>query len=270
MTNEFILTEPWLAALDTTSRRTYALVEDLSPDQLALQSFDKEWNIGQVLSHLGSGAEIGTGLIERALAGETTGLDREMALPIWQRWDAMTPVEQREAWYESDALYRTALASLMALDPEKLEVLRIPFFAGPVTVSVFAGYRLSEQAVHGWDIAVTLDPASAILEPELSLLWERIDGVASRVRDAAVLERLRPQTIAVTLTDLDETYRLDLASELHLVADQRMASASATGTLAGLGEAVLRIVYGRNRPEDEIEISGAVTLGDYRALFPGF
>ena len=30
-----------------------------SPDQLRAQSYDDDWTIAQVLSHLGSGAEIG-------------------------------------------------------------------------------------------------------------------------------------------------------------------------------------------------------------------
>ncbi len=268
MTNEVIVAEPWLAALETSSQRTRALVEDLTEEQLELPSFDREWTIAQVLSHLGSASEIGTILIDRALAGETTAPGRELAVPIWQRWDAMTPLEQREAWYESDARHRAALASLVALGPERLEVLRIPYFAGPLTVTVYAGYRLSEQTVHGWDIAVGLDPAAAIPQPELSLLWDRIDLVASRFRDEATLERLRPQRVADTLTDEDETYRLDLADELHLVADAALDEA--TGSVAGPAETVLRLVYGRNRPIDEIEISGAMTLDDVRSLFPGF
>jgi uncharacterized protein (TIGR03083 family) len=270
MTNEVIAAEPWLAALDTSSERTRALVVDLTEEQLEQQSFDEEWTIAQVLSHLGSGSEIGAILVDRAIAGDPTPVDRELALPIWQRWDAMTPVEQRDAWYIADASHRAALASLIALGAERLEVLRIPFFAGPVTVGVYAGYRLSEQAVHGWDIAVALDPETAIPQPELSLLWDRIDLIATRVRDEDILERLRPQRVAVTLTDRDATYRLDLADELHLVADEHASLDDATGSVTGPAETVLRLVYGRNRPVDKIEISGPIALADYRALFPGF
>jgi uncharacterized protein (TIGR03083 family) len=270
MTDEVIAAEPWLAALDVSSERTRALVVGLTEEQLEMPSFDKEWTIAQVLSHLGSGAEIGAILLDRALVGDSTPMDRELALPIWKRWDAMTPLEQRAAWYEADASHRAALASLVGLGPERLEVLRIPFFAGPVTASVYAGYRLSEQTLHGWDIAVALNPVAVIPLSELSLLWDRIDLIASRVRDEATLERLRPQRVAVTLTDDDATYRLDLTDELHLIADDQAALTDATGTLAGPADAVLRLVYGRNRPADEIEVSGPIGLDDYRALFPGF
>lgn len=270
MTNEVIVAEPWVAALDTSSGRTRALVQGLTEEQLEQQSFDKDWTIAQVLSHLGSGSEIGAILLDRALAGDATPLDRELALPIWQTWDAMTPLEQRDAWYSADASHRAALASLLALGPERLEVLRIPYFAGPVSLATYAGYRLSEQTVHGWDIAVALDPAAVIPQPELSLLWDRIDLIATRVRNETTLEQLRPQRVAVTLTDEDLTYRLELADELHLIADEEVSLADATGSIAGPSETVLRLVYGRNRPVDEVEVSGPIALDDYRALFPGF
>lgn len=38
----------------------------------------------------------------------------------------------------------------------------------------------------------------------------------------------------------------------------------------GAAEAVLRLVYGRHQPTDEVQVSGAVTLTDLKALFPGF
>jgi hypothetical protein len=44
---------PWLDALDTSSKRLSHLVEDLDPSQLQEPSFNAEWSIAQVLSHLG-------------------------------------------------------------------------------------------------------------------------------------------------------------------------------------------------------------------------
>jgi hypothetical protein len=61
--------------------------------------------------------------------------------------------------------------------------------------------------------------------------------------------------------------RLELGDELHLVAD---APTDPAGIVSGRAEALLRLIYGRNRPEDGITATGGVTLEDLRSLFPGF
>ena len=40
--------------------------------------------------------------------------------------------------------------------------------------------------------------------------------------------------------------------------------------MRGSAEAVLRLVYGRSRPQDGLEVTGKVTLDDLRQLFPGY
>jgi hypothetical protein len=66
---------------------------------------------------------------------------------------------------------------------------------GLLSIPAYAGYRLSEQSVHAWDIEVALDPAATIPAPEAELLWERLDLVASRFRDADVLKTARAEAI---------------------------------------------------------------------------
>jgi hypothetical protein len=46
---------------------------------------------------------------------------------------------------------------------------------------------------------------------------------------------------------------------------------SADATIPAPEVAILRLVYGRNRPErDGVTATGSVTLEDLRALFPGY
>jgi hypothetical protein len=59
---------------------------------------------------------------------------------------------------------------------------------------------------------------------------------------------------------------LDQGAELHLDPCEPIVP---TGTVSGSAEALLRLVYGRHRPEDRVTTTGAVTLGDLRSLFPG-
>ncbi|MFD6999898.1 hypothetical protein ACFWA5_27360 [Streptomyces mirabilis] len=42
------------------------------------------------------------------------------------------------------------------------------------------------------------------------------------------------------------------------------------GQLTGPAESALRLVYGRNRPQDPLTATGSISLDDLRTLFPGF
>jgi uncharacterized protein (TIGR03083 family) len=239
-------------------------VDGLSDKELDQPSFADGWSIAQVLSHLGSAAEISTGLLERGIAGDETGPQRETVMPVWQRWDALSGPAQREAWRAADARHLQVLDSL---DAQRRDSVRVPYFAGLLSVPAYAGYRLSEQSVHAWDIEVALDPRAAIPAPEVQLLWERLDLVATRFRDADTLTRLGTRQLTVTLTAPARTMLLDLGAELHLYPCE---PAEPAGTVSGTAEAVLRLVYGRNQDEDGVSVTGSVSLQDMRSLFPGF
>ena len=60
---------PWISALRHSHDRLRAGVEPLGPDQLTQRSYPSEWTIAQVLSHLGSQAEIFGLVLEAGLAG---------------------------------------------------------------------------------------------------------------------------------------------------------------------------------------------------------
>ncbi|HEX6449485.1 MAG TPA: maleylpyruvate isomerase family mycothiol-dependent enzyme [Trebonia sp.] len=255
---------PWLAALNTSSDGLTKIVSGLSDETLARPSFTGGWTIAQVLSHLGSAAEICTGLVRRGIDGDEAPPTADEARPVWQRWDALSARDQREAWFEVDRRHRLLVGSL---SPRQVQSVRIPYFAGLLSVPDYAGYRLSEQSIHGWDIDVALDPAATIPAAQVDLLWERLDVVASRFRDAEILKRLAPRQLAVELTDRDRNARLELDADLHLVPGE---PADPAAIVSGTAEALLRLVYGRNRPEDGVTVAGDISLEDLRSLFPGF
>ncbi|MER7198548.1 hypothetical protein CG723_17385 [Streptomyces sp. CB01635] len=254
----------WHSALHTSSRRLADVVDGLSRKEMDRPSMADGWSIAQVLSHLGGAAEISTGLLGRGIAGDDTGPRREAVTPVWQRWDALSGPAQREEWKAADARH---LQLLDSLDAEQRDSVRVPYFAGLLDVTAYAGYRLSEQSVHAWDIEAALDPLAEIPMPEVHLLWERLDLVATRFRDAATLARLGTRQLTVTLTDTARTLLLDLGAELHLYPCE---PADPVGEVSGTAEAVLRLVYGRNRDQDDVSVTGSVTPADLRSLFPGF
>lgn len=56
-------------------------------------------------------------------------------------------------------------------------------------------------------------------------------------------------------------------AELHLLPAE---PADPTATVTSTADAALRLIYGRHRPKDDITASGAMSLDDLTALFPGY
>ena len=81
-----------IAALRHSHERLASLVRAVSEDFLTSRSYCTDWSVAQVLSHLGSGAEIALMMLDSALSGEP--MDRSGFAPIWDAWNAKTPAQQ--------------------------------------------------------------------------------------------------------------------------------------------------------------------------------
>lgn len=225
------------------------------------------WPVAQVLSHLGSGAEIGTALLHRALDGAAETLDRDTMTGIWERWNAMTPDEQADGRRVHDAQH---LALLEGLTEEQRHSLKVPYFIGPLTIAEYAGYRLSEHAVHTWDVAVALEAAARITPGATAVLWSRLALIAERFHAADVRTLLAPTSVTLRPTDGAPPATLVIRpGALTLVAGDSGA-AQASGTV----EALTRLVYGRLAPrlraDDRLALTPGITLDDLVSLFPGY
>ena len=60
---------PWLAALRASQDRLAAATGSLGEEDLARRSYDPEWSVAQVLSHMGSQAEIFARILDAGLSG---------------------------------------------------------------------------------------------------------------------------------------------------------------------------------------------------------
>src|SRR5271170_5053714 len=78
---------PWISALRHSHDRLRTSVEPLGLADLEQRSYASEWSIAQVLSHLGSWAEIFVLFLEAGLAGQDPP-GREAFGPIWNTWNA--------------------------------------------------------------------------------------------------------------------------------------------------------------------------------------
>ena len=169
-----------------------------------MPSYDTEWSVAQVLSHLGSGAVIMRRRVEDIRAGRETPDD--FAPSVWDEWNAKTPRAQADDALAADV---AVLQALEAVDEG--ERARLTFPMGPLSLGFdeFAGLRLNEHAFHSWDIAVVFDDAARLPN----------DAAAVVVDNLALIARFsgRPdgeeRTVAVRTTDPERDLALRLSAD---------------------------------------------------------
>ena len=255
---------PWISALRHSHDRLRASVERLGPDQLTQRSYPSEWTIAQVLSHLGSQAEIFGLVLAAGLAGrEPPG--REEFAPVWDKWNAKDPQAQA-----SDALRddQATLERFESLDADQLARLHLKVFGIDVDAAGLARMRVSEHAVHTWDVLVALDPAATLAPDAVALLIDTVQQVAGR----SAKPDGRQRTVRVSTTDPERRFTLTTGEEVTLTPADDDAAPEAGGAALRLpAEALIRLVYGRldaaHTPPAE---TAGVELDELRRIFRGF
>ncbi len=262
--------DDWVTALVRSHQRLVGAVGSLTPEQAAGPSYDTEWSIAQVLSHLGSGAEIFE-LFLRAGADGTPAPGPDAFQPIWGRWNAKAPIDQVNDGLAAD---RAFLDDLGALDDHQRQSWSLEMFgevrtlAGDSTAGLLT-LRLGEHAVHTWDVVV-MDDASAGLAPDaVDLLIDLVHQQVER------LARPSGEPLRVRITTHQPSRQLSLTLDDtggRLEPDDSPDGSAGGPTLDLPGEALIRLFYGRLDPE---HTPGSVTaegfeLDRLRQAFPGF
>jgi uncharacterized protein (TIGR03083 family) len=250
---------PWLQALRASHDRLAAIVAGLDGAALRGQSYDTDWTIADVLSHLGSGAEISLLSVEAGVSGGEPP-SPEAFQAIWDVWNARSPEDQAAQFLLAD---EALVARIEAFSADERARFRVQMF-GPQSFDLAGvlGLRLSEHALHAWDVAVALDLAARVAPDAVALLTETLPmmtGWLSRKAD-------EPRTVAVAVTSPDRSFTLDTGG-VSLVPGP--ADTAAAVSLTAPAEAFLRLVYGRLDDQAEISATG-VTVADLQLVFPGF
>src|SRR3954467_5216893 len=164
-----------IAADHRTYERRARLVGALTDDQLTQPSGASGWTVAQVLSHLGSGAEITLETLRAGQAGTDRAADANQA--VWARWNAMSPREQADGYVRAGAELDRAFPER---DPAQRAELRVPmgFLPEPAGIDLFAGMRLNETALHSWDVEVAFDPTATVPGDVAAVLVEQYRGPA--------------------------------------------------------------------------------------------
>jgi uncharacterized protein (TIGR03083 family) len=253
-----------LAALRRCHDDLAARVQTLSEAELTRQSYCTDWSVAQVLSHLGSGAEIALAQLEAARAG-TTPLESGDFRAVWARWDARPPRQQAAAFAQAVPRLHDAVD---AFDDAARRQLRPHSHVGPVDLPLFLAFRLVEQALHAWDVHVAFEPATAVDPDAVGLLVELMPLGASLV-DTAVLGRLAPARLAVATSDPVKRFTLDLGVQARLCPAE---DGAVSGSLQLPTEALVRLVAGRLDPVHTpagTRAEGRPSLNELRRLYPG-
>jgi uncharacterized protein (TIGR03083 family) len=254
-----------LAALWASHHRLDAATKRLTEAEIAGPSYCTDWSTAQVLSHIGSGAQIFGLLLDAGLSGaEAPG--REEFAKIWDVWNAMGPNEQATSSLVADSAF---LQRVDAVPPEELDALQMNLFGTPADAGRLLGMRLSEHAIHTWDVIVIRDPSAEVAADAVAFMIDHLDAVAARSGSTAG----GPIEVDITTTDPERAFRLSVGEKVVLrPATEGDDSSPATSKVRTPGEALVRLVYGRLDSEhtpEAVEAEG-IDLDVLRSVFPGF
>lgn len=250
-----------LLALRASVDRLHALAAALDEAQLETPGYPSDWTVAQVLSHIGSGAEILLRRVEDARDDRPTPDDA--APKVWAVWNAKSARSMRDDALVADRALLDRIASVTVAERHEF---RFPL--GPMTFDFlgFVGLRLNEHAMHTWDIEVAFDAAAALPADAAALIVDDLDVVARFTAKPTGATR----TIAVRTTDPTRDFSVDLTPE---AASLTAGAAGREPDLILPAEAFARLAYGRLDPAHTPSVGGEANaldvLDELRLVFPG-
>jgi uncharacterized protein (TIGR03083 family) len=258
---------PWLRSVRRSHDRLAAQVQALTPADLGARSYCPEWTIADVLSHLGSQAEIFSLFVDAGLGGGDAP-DQSAFQPVWDSWNSRAPEDQAA---DSVTANEQLVSRLENLEADALRSFRLDMFGMSLDAAGLLRMRLSEHAVHAWDIAVALDPAAVIAPDAVDLIIDGLPEMAARAGKPAP----EPATVMVRTSEPDRRFALQTDG----VSLEPQAGTADDGDDADDGwielpaESLIRLVYGRldgvHRGAEPVT-APTVSLDQLRSLFPGF
>jgi uncharacterized protein (TIGR03083 family) len=250
-----------VAAVRRSHDRLTRLVGSRDVPDLVQPSACSDWNVAQVLSHLGSQAEIFSMFLDAALEG-TEPPGREAFPPVWDKWNVKPPAEQVT---DSIAANERFVRRLEDLDEAALTGLHLELFGSQRDAAGLLRMRLSEHAIHTWDVEVVFEPAAQVASDAVDLLIDGLPEMAPRAGKAATEAR----RVVVTTTQPERRFLLDTGG----VFIQPAGAAAADASLEMDAEGFLRLIYGRlsgERPPHGPVRTDGISIEDLEAVFPGF
>lgn len=247
----------WIRAVRSSHERFANLLATLDDDAVQGRSYDTEWSIAQVASHLGSQAEIIGMFLDAGLTGRQAPGPEEFH-PIWDRWNAKAPRQQATDSVEAN---ERLVARLEQVSDEDRNRWTLNVFGSDMDFTGLLAMRLGEHAVHTWDVAVALDPAAEVAADAVDLLIDQLPLVAGRAGKAED----SPRTVGVHTTDPERDFVLVTGPDVTLTPGADTAGPRLPAA------AFIRLVYGRLDPaHTPAGVADDPTVTSLRTVFPGF
>ena len=245
-----------LEALRSSVDRLAALVRTCD-DAATRRAYPSEWTVADVLSHVGSGAEIFRGRLDTALADAP--LPDGFGPNIWAAWDAKSPQSKIDDGIAADDALTTHCERL---SPEERARANVPMGASTFEWERFVLGRLNEHLLHEWDVAVALDPEATLAGDGVVHVVDNLEGIA-RFIGRPVDE---PGEIAIETTAPQRWFRVEVGND-----DVQLLAAEPTEpTLTMPAESLVRLVYGRlDQSHTPSVVDEGPTLDRLRRTFPG-
>jgi uncharacterized protein (TIGR03083 family) len=250
------MTDVWINATRASHDRLTGLLDALEDGQEQTHSYDTEWTIADVASHLGSQAEIFGLFLDASFAGEPLP-GSDVFGPIWDRWNSLPPAEQVAQSIAANEAFVTRIENLSEQD---LAAFPISLFGRDLDLDGLLATRLGEHAVHSWDIAVALDPSATLAPDAVELLVDTVGATAARGG-----KPVDSGPIAVTTADPERRLVVTLtpAVSVETTSDESEA-------LVLPAESFIRLIFGRLDPDHTPGQLSDDRLDVLRTAFPGF
>ena len=219
-----------------------------------------DWSIAQVLSHIGSQAEIFGLFLDAGLSGQDPP-GPEAFGPIWETWNAKSPQDQAADALRAD---EAVTARFESIDDEQRKRFALKLFGRDFDATGLARMRLGEHAVHTWDIAVALDPAATLAPDAVGLLIDTLGQLVARAGKPGGAQR----RLHVSTSSPVRHFTLETGETVTLTAS---GYSEGLPELALPAEAFIRLVYGRLDPAHTPPVeTRRADLDELRQVFPGF
>lgn len=269
-----VRTEPELAEVVGALRDEYEVIDGylaaLHPERWHGPTACSDWRITNLVSHLGSGAEIHL-LTMREYVDAGEPVTQEIRQGIWGHFDSLAPEPLHAAFRDRNQRYLDYAAQL---SPEQQQ-RRVKMFAGELPPANYAQFRLQEVTLHSWDLRVALDPTARLLPRSVRVNFRLMRGNLARRANADARAALNGTVYAIDVYGpVVESFGLRVNADAVELLDTAPTDARARLRLPA--EAYLRLGSGR-LPLEQAEAAGDVAIeGDralglrLNALYPGF
>ena len=254
-------------ALGRSHQELAAFAETIPPAAHTRRSYCTDWTVAQVYSHLGSGAEIEVARIRAALS---RGPSPDPG-PIWQRWNALSPAEMISRFDSADAKY---LQFIDELDLDALGDIQVAMDSMRVPLPSAMVLRLTEHALHSWDIYVAFDPTIEVASYATDLLVDLYPReIIAMVATLQVAGRAGKAALLVDIESLSRTVLITFADSVSVETVHARDEPSSTGHIRlPTSGSWARLLTGRlddDHMPSNITSTGVPTLQELRALLQG-